>query len=149
MKYFNQSNIAMNKKTVIILSTLLMLFMFSACDDPNGENEESGTQYTKIQTVDETLNGAHLLMTYDEPSNSFNGTVENTTSETLEQARVEIHLSNGTELGPTTPFDMVAGTTMDVRLQATSTDWETWSVHPESGSSEGDGGENHGAGDGD
>ena len=52
------------------------------------------------QHYDEVRNGARLVLTYDAPSNSFNGTVQNTTEETLERVRVEVHLSNGRELGP-------------------------------------------------
>ena len=44
-----------------------------------------------------------LILHYDAASNSFKGTVENTTSGVLDRVRIEVHLSNGTELGPTTP----------------------------------------------
>ena len=47
-------------------------------------------------------NGARLILSYDAASNSFKGTVENTTSNVLTRVRVEVHLSNGAELGPTT-----------------------------------------------
>ena len=35
--------------------------------------------------------------------------MENTTNSILNRVRVEIHLSNGVELGPTTPVDMAPG----------------------------------------
>ena len=40
---------------------------------------------------------------------TFKGTVENTTEKVLERVRVEIHLSNGKELGPTKPGDLKPG----------------------------------------
>ena len=44
--------------------------------------------------------GARLVLRYDAATQTFVGTVENTTSVTLSQVRVEVHLSNGVELGP-------------------------------------------------
>ena len=89
-------------------------------------------------------NGARLILTYDAQSNSFKGTVENTTDETLKQVRVEVHLSNGKELGPTTPADLAPGEKREVQLTATSTDFDRWTAHPEVGESEHSHGEEHG-----
>ena len=75
--------------------------------------EESGTEFALSDTYDEVRNGARLILTYDAPSNSFAGSVQNTTEDTLDQVRVEVHLSNGVELGPTTPTADRAGS--DVR----------------------------------
>ena len=57
-----------------------------------------------------------LILNYDSAGNAFTGTVENTTSNVLVNVRIEVHLSNGTELGPTTPVDLLAGQMMDVNL---------------------------------
>ena len=65
--------------------------------------EESGTQYGVNETYDEVRAGARLIISYDADSNTFNGSVENTTSSTLTQVRVEVHLSNGIELGADNP----------------------------------------------
>jgi uncharacterized protein (DUF849 family) len=54
------------------------------------------------------------------------------------------HLSNGRELGPTTPADLEPGEKRDVTLTAESDDFDGWSAHPEVGSGEhghGEGGE--------
>jgi hypothetical protein len=83
-------------------------------------------------------------MTYDAGSNSFSGTVENTTERTLERVRVEVHLSNGKELGPTTPADLDPGRKRAVRLTATSGGFDGWTAHPEVGSGEQGGGEERG-----
>jgi len=70
------------------------------------EGEESGTELALHETYDAVRNGARLILAYDAPSDSFTGTVENTTDKTLRRVRVEVHLSNGKELGPTTPADL-------------------------------------------
>ena len=64
--------------------------------------------------------------------------MDNTTSATLLQVRVEVHLSNGTELGPT-PVDLSLGETVSITLEATSDPFDSWSAHPEVGGSGGEG----------
>ncbi len=98
--------------------------------------EESGVEFSLAETYDNIRNGARLILAYDAESNSFIGTVENTTEETLDRVRVEVHLSNGTELGPTTPADLKPGEKMDVKLPATNKPFERWTAHPEVGSNE-------------
>ena len=107
--------------------------------------EESGTQYTKADTYDETRGGARLLLTYDPDQDAFVGTVENTTDDLLDQVRIEVHLSNGVELGPTTPGDLPAGQTGEVILPADGEQFQTWSAHPEVGRDEhgGEGDQEH------
>jgi hypothetical protein len=105
----------------------------------NEEGEESGTEYGRDESYDQVRNGARLILAYDAQSNSFQGTVENTTNETLERVRVEVHLSNGTELGPTTPGDLKPGEKRNVTLKATSKGFDGWSAHPEVGNEEGHG----------
>lgn len=102
----------------------------------DGRGEESGTEHAPSETYDEVRNGARLILAYDADTNSFNGTVENTTNKTLERVRVEVHLSNGKELGPTISADLGPGEKRNVKLTATSTDFDRWSVHPEVGSEE-------------
>ena len=108
------------------------------------EGEESGTELALHETYDAVRNGARLILAYDAPSDSFAGTVENTTDKTLRRVRVEVHLSNGKELGPTTPADLGPGERRDVRLKATNTDFDGWTAHPEVGIGEHDGGEGRG-----
>ena len=66
-----------------------------------GEAGESGTQYSLTDTAVETRSGVQLTMSYDAAGETFRGEAVNTTSATVTQVRVEIHLSNGVELGPT------------------------------------------------
>jgi len=95
------------------------------------EGEESGVYIAKAETWDVVRRGAHLVMTFDPASSTFVGTVENTTAERLCEVRVEIHLSTGTELGPTTRIDLTTGQTTAVRLPTEGEAFESWTAHPE------------------
>ena len=95
--------------------------------------EESGTQYGLTEKYDVVRAGARLILSYDASSNAFMGTVENTAQDTLRRVRVEVHLSNGIELGPTTPRDLTPGQVTDITLPASNGPFESWSAHPEVG----------------
>ena len=101
-----------------------------------GEGEEDGTQFSKSDVYDVVKRGTRLILKYDAESNSFVGTVENTTNELIKKVRVEVHLSNGIELGPTTPIDLKPGGKITVEIKATEKEFKTWSTHAEVGSSE-------------
>ncbi|MCY4139578.1 MAG: hypothetical protein OXF56_15115 [Rhodobacteraceae bacterium] len=96
--------------------------------------EESATQYTQSQVYDETRGGARLVLRYDPTIQTFVGTVTNTTKAMLGRVRVEVHLSNGVELGPTTPMNLAPGQSIDVSLPAVGQAFATWGAHPEVGS---------------
>ena len=98
-----------------------------------GEAGESGVQLGLNDTFDETQSGARLILRYDGSVSAFVGTVENTTTGTLRRVRVEVHLSNGVELGPTTPTDLRPGRVMKITLSAAGQTFTTWSAHPEVG----------------
>ncbi|MCY4540648.1 MAG: hypothetical protein OXE52_20700 [Chloroflexi bacterium] len=91
------------------------------------------------QTYDVTVNGARLILSYDAASNQFIGTVENTSNAALTRVRVEIHLSNGLELGPTNPTDLAAGQVLDIVLDAGAQAFDAWTPHAEVGAGEGAG----------
>ncbi len=97
------------------------------------DGEESGTQFALSATFDEVRAGARLVLSYDSTANAFVGTVENTTNRTLREVRVEVHLSNGTELGPTTRVDLAPDEAVDIKLTATRRPFTSWSAHPEVG----------------
>ena len=105
-------------------------------DHHGAEGEESGTELKLSERYDNVRNGARLILAYDADSNSFSGTVENTTKKTLERVRVEVHLSNGKELGPTTPADLKPGEKRSVTLTPKTKGFEGWSAHPEVGNEE-------------
>ncbi len=114
-----------------------------------GEGEEDGTEYAKDAIYDQTRNGANLILQYHAASQSFMGTVENVTDKVLEAVRVEVHLSNGKELGPTPAEDLAPGKQRPVILVAEGMTFEGWTAHPEVGRNEhgheggGEGGEGH------
>ncbi len=97
------------------------------------EGEESGTQFALNQTFDEVRADARLILSYDSNANAFTGTVENTTGATLSRVRVEVHLSNGIELGPASPVDLAPGQTHGINLPASDEPFKSWSAHPEVG----------------
>lgn len=95
--------------------------------------EESARRYALNETYDETRAGARLILSYDADANAFVGTVRNAANAALNRVRVEVHLSNGTELGPTVPVDLAPGESAEVSLPATDEPFETWGAHPEVG----------------
>ncbi len=96
-----------------------------------GEGEESGEYIGSEDTWDAMRRGARLVMSFDPGSSAFVGTVENTTRETICAVRVEVHLSTGTELGPTERTDLPPGQTTAVTLPTAGESFDTWTAHPE------------------
>ncbi len=148
----------MNQMRIVLAAIVLVLAIsiVNGCSrmtkqHTTEEGEESGTELALNETYDKVRNGARLILAYNAQSNSFEGTVENTTAETLKRVRVEVHLSNGKELGPTPAADLAPGEKRDVQLIATSTDFDGWTAHPEVGEGEhgsgGGGGEHDAEGD--
>ena len=109
-----------------------------------GGEEASSANLAPDETFDMVRGGARLIMSYDAPSNSFMGTVENTTNSVLTRVRIEVHLSNGTELGPTTPVDLAPGEMTTVNLSSTQASFTGWIAHAEVGGGEGSGSESGG-----
>ena len=105
-----------------------------------GHSEESGKRIRKLAKHDKTYkNGARLTLQYNPNTEAFVGSVKNTTRKTLSQVRVEIHLSNGLELGPTLRIDLKPGATTPVELSALDQKFSHWVTHPEAGVEEGHG----------
>jgi len=75
-------------------------------------------------------------LTYDAESSSFTGTVENVSEKTVSKVRVEVHLSNGVELGPTKSIELAPGKKAKIMLSAEGQDFDWWRAHAEAGSSE-------------
>lgn len=100
------------------------------------EGEEAGPQMGVDSTYDEVRNGVRLVLSFDSESSAFFGTVENVTGKTISRVRVEVHLSNGAELGPTEPVDLAPGKKIEVMLSAEGQSFIWWIAHAEAGSSE-------------
>ncbi len=127
----------MTRHTASRAAILALLAIVAACTDSLTEPGESGTRWNSDQTATDTRSGVDLVLSYDASSRRFNGTVTNTTNATVAAVRVEIHLSNGTELGPTPRLDLAAGEKQSVTLDASGQSFDWYSVHVEIGSSSG------------
>ena len=137
--------------TILVTAVLVVV----GCSNNNvadvlstGDDEESNVQLGLNEVYNQVRAGARLILAYDAQSNSFKGTVENTTNQTLTRVRVEVHLSNGVELGPTTPVDLRPGSKIRVELKASGGNFDKWTAHPEvgSGGEVSEGGDEHGPG---
>ena len=95
------------------------------------EGEESGVYIGRGDTWDVTRRGARLVLAFDPESGAFKGKVLNATESTLCAVRVEVHLSTGTELGPTPRTDVPAGQTIGIKLSTDGEEFESWTAHPE------------------
>ncbi len=139
-------NLPMRHIQILIIMLASLALVMSACTSSKGSSsdEESGVELALDETYDRVRNGARLVLAHDPDSNTFNGFVENTTEGTLKRVRVEVHLSNGVELGPTTPVDLAPGERKDVKLSAKNFEFESWTAHPEVGGSSSE----HGDGEG-
>ena len=102
---------------------------------------ESGIRYGIAETAREARSGVRLELRFDGASETFTGTVVNTTAEPVSRVRVEVHLSNGVELGPTPRISLAPGETSSVQLAAAGQRFEAWTTHVEIG--EGEHGERH------
>ncbi|MFC1556600.1 hypothetical protein ACFL5L_01280 [candidate division KSB1 bacterium] len=100
------------------------------------EGEESGIRYTLSETCEEVRKGVQLHLTFDQSSSTFIGTINNISNETAKRVRVEVHLSNEVELGPTEPVDLAPGKQVNVKLSAEGQSFTWWTAHAESGGSE-------------
>ena len=143
----NKSTYKNNKPTLFFILIAILVVVLSACvsgSSSSTSEEESGTELALDETYDRVRNGARLVLAHDPDSNTFNGFVENTTEATLKRVWVEVHLSNGVELGPTTPVDLAPGERKDVKLSAKNFEFDSWTAHPEVGESSGE----HGQGEG-
>ncbi|MDE2944646.1 MAG: hypothetical protein OXT63_10655 [Gemmatimonadota bacterium] len=130
------------KRFPMTVAALLVIAAGAACDNSPMEagerghdesGEESNVSLTKADVFDQTRGGARLILRWNEAEQAFTGTAENVTSSVIRRVRVEVHLSNGTELGPTTPTDLNAGESISVRLDARGQVFDRWSAHAEVG----------------
>ena len=101
-----------------------------------GEEGSGANTLALNETFDMVRSGARLILNYDAASNAFIGTVENTTNNVLDRVRIEVHLTNGTELGPTTPINLAPGEVAMVILPARAAAFDGWVAHAEVGGGE-------------
>ena len=126
-------------KVRIFLCILGLVFVLTGCN--NGTEPGDWYAYSSlndgptpppdaalIDTVQSHVEGAQLVLSYDFATGAFTGTVQNTTETKLHRVRVEVHLSNGTTLGPTTPVNLAPGQVVDVTLPARIHPASLWSA---------------------
>jgi len=111
--------------------TLLALALLAACSST--EPGEGGRRWDKDEEATVTRSGVKLVIRYHSSDEEFRGTMTNTTDSPVSDARVEIHLSNGKELGPTPGTGVAGGENTDVTLDAAGQDFSWFSVHIELG----------------
>jgi len=114
-----------------ITIAVISLIGLSACNEP--DNMTSGPpalQYGLDETCDETRDGVRLVMYYDAPSETFLGTLGNTTEDIVQQIRVRLRLSNGADvLTPHFPLD--PGEEDDVFFDVSQArSFTTWDAYP-------------------
>lgn len=100
------------------------------------EGEEKGAELSLSEKFDKTKRGVRLYLAYNKKSNAFEGYVTNVSNKPLQRVRVEIHLSNGTELGPTTPAGLAPGEKKKITLKGTKKAFSGWAAHAEVGNNE-------------
>ena len=127
----------------LLISTSSAVVQGDDGEEGGGEGEESNVTLSLSDTYDGTRNGVRLILSFDSDNSSFTGTVENTTNRDLCSVRVEVHLNNGTELGPTEKIDLAPGAVADVSLVASGTKFSKWSAHPETSICNGESQEDH------
>ncbi|MCY4513836.1 MAG: hypothetical protein OXC69_01675 [Candidatus Tectomicrobia bacterium] len=112
-------------------------------NEGSGEGgEESGASLALDEMYDALRKGARLTLEL-----GFDGVVENTTNATLQNVRVEVHLSNGVELGPEVVGDLAAWEMADVFVPVETPDaFDGWTPHAEVGPGSGEAGGEHGPG---
>ena len=131
---------------IAFIVAMMMSFTFNSnllAQEEGEHGEESGKMYSKTQIYEMVKSGVKLTLKYDKAASAFLGIMENVSKMTAESARVEVHLSNGVELGPTKPGNLKAGEKVKVKLNAKGQKFETWNCHAEVGKDE-HGGEERG-----
>ncbi len=144
----------MNKSRILAVALAgILLISPLACrntdGDGEGEGRDEGEEPVVRLAIDDTYNvvrnGVRLILRYDSTSSAFVGTVENVIERTVSAVRVEVHLSNGTELGPTERNDLAPGEKLAVTLLSIKVqDFDWWKAHAEAGEGEGEHGGEHG-----
>ncbi|MHC4623607.1 MAG: hypothetical protein ACYS4W_06860 [Planctomycetota bacterium] len=135
--------------TVVLLGILLITTYGCKNGSPGSEHagesegEEPGLRLAINETYDVIRKGVRLILAYDNTSSSFIGTVENVTNQTVFSVRVEVHLSNGVELGPTSPNDLGPGNKSSVKLSAAGQSFTWWKAHAQTSGPGGEGGGEH------
>jgi hypothetical protein len=127
---------------VVVLALVISCAVSAKSDDiqekgyHQEEGEESGEKLSPTETYDQVHKGIRLVLAFHNASSSFMGSVENVTDKKIKSVRVEVHLSDGTELGPTKPMDLSPGEKVGIKLETAGQSFTWWKAHAEVGSGE-------------
>jgi hypothetical protein len=135
---------------VVMLTGMLILLSACSMDEDSHAVEEAAVELTRGETYNRIDNGVRLVLSFNPEDNSFNGYVENITQDSLKRVSVEVFLSSGVELGPTSLLDLAPGERKEVKLFAKNFEFDSWTAHPEvaNNSSENGNGEENSGGSG-
>jgi hypothetical protein len=91
-------------------------------------DEEGNEGYVKRlgDKYEELRDGVKLSIFYDPRDDFFKGTVENTLNQPVCGVKLNVQLINGTELGPTAPFDLEIGHGSSIVLHARDLPFTEW-----------------------
>lgn len=141
----------MKLTTHAILVLALPMFLWGCTNKPNAGTgsdpvpvdasriehpQDEHRQLTIHQEYNEVSKGIHLVLSFDVEESVFIGTLENVSEQLLDRVRVEIHLSNGVDLGPTTLVNLKPREKREINLSAGENSFRSWSIHAEAGSGE-------------
>lgn len=115
--------------------TFLAVAVLAGCSST--EPGEEGRRWDKDEAATVTRSGVKLVIRHHSSADEFRGTLTNTTNSSVSDVRVEIHLSNGRELGPTPRTALAGGESRDVALDAAGQEFSWFSVHIELGGDSG------------
>ena len=101
-----------------------------------GEAGEPGALCAMSETARQSRSGVDPARSFDRATASFAGTVTNPTAAPVAGVRVEIHLSNGVEPGPTPLLTLNPSQASPVARDARGQEFTTWQVHLEIGRDE-------------
>lgn len=95
-------------------------------------NEEGDFLLSINQEYDAERNGIRLILRYHKTSESFIGMVFNVTQTRIQAVRVEVHLIDGSALGPTPRIDLAPGQKGDIFLSTSGQSFKLWKAYIES-----------------
>lgn len=123
---------------LILLSMFLLASMVVSASyfQPEEKGEEKGEKLLLNETYDSVKGGVRIILSHNVVSEAFIGTMENVTNKNIKSARVEVHLSNGVELGPTKSVNLSAGKKSNVELSVEDNKFIWWKTHAEVGQDE-------------
>ena len=133
----------MKRINLIYLMSLALILGLSSCKKVNVA--PTFQTWTRSETATMITSGMELILTFNETSLEFKGTLKNTNARAVTRARVEVHTFDAAgmamfEYGPTTPVNMQPGEVLNMVLPAsTAGNFATFSMHPEIGAAEGGG----------